>query len=319
MKQKIFLIVPLLFITTAVIAQVDLITNNGMLIETSGTLEIEVSGDVIESGTGYIKGIVTSGNRTGVTQFAGLSLTSSLEGKITRTTGTQYSGTGTNFTRYYKIDNQNTTTDLTANVTSVITTNEAGSLTGPFFHYTNNAGNWAGFGFGSTGTSVESGNVTFAKNSATDLVISEGIGVKAKIFLEGPYNTSNSNMNTTINSSIPLNSPYSGDNRTASILPSTAVDWVLIELRDQTTPSTVIASRSAFLNSDGNLIDDHSTSGSGIGIAAPPGDYFIAINHRNHLAVMTLNVQTGLTWGTASTVSTYDFTTELWPYVSVIN
>jgi len=266
-KQKILLIVPLLFITTAAIAQVDLITNNGMLIETSGTLEIEVSGDVIENGTGYIKGVVTSGNRVSVSQFAGLSLSSSLEGKITRTTGTQYSGTGTNFTRYYKIDNINNTTDLAANVTTVTTTNEAGSLTGPFFHYTNNAGSWMGFGFGSTGNSVASNNVTFLKNSATDLVISEGVGVKAKIFLEGPYNTSTNIMNTYINGNIPLNSPYSEDNRTTSAVPPAAVDWVLVELRDQTTPSTIIASRSAFLNSDGNLIDDNSTSGRGIGIA----------------------------------------------------
>ena len=182
------------------------------------------------------------------------------------------------------------------------------ALTGPFFHYTKNGSNWKGYGFGSTGTSVASSGDVFNQNSVTDLVISEGVGVKAKIFLEGPYNSSAHNvMYTDINGIIPLTSPYSADARTASTKPATAVDWVLVELRDHTTPGTVVASRSAYLNSDGNLIDDNATSGRGIGIAAPPGDYYVAIKHRNHLAVMTAAAQTGLTWGTASSVSIYNF------------
>ncbi len=115
-------------------------------------------------------------------------------------------------------------------------------------------------------------------------------------------------MNTTINSEIPLTSPYLEDARTASSKPSTAVDWVLVQLRDATTPSTIIASRSAYLDSAGNLIDDNGTSVRGIGIAAPPGDFYISILHRNHITSMTANAQTGLTWGTASTVSNYNFT-----------
>ena len=81
------------------------------------------------------------------------------------------------------------------------------------------------------------------------MVISKGVGVKAKIFLEGPYNTTNHNMNTAVNSEIPLTYPYLEDARTASSKPSTAVDWVLVQLRDATTPSTIIASRSAYLDS----------------------------------------------------------------------
>ena len=289
-------------------AQVDLEINDNMLVETTGGLVVEVSGDVIENGTGYLSGTVTSGDRASVTQFAGLTLSLGLVGKITRVTGTQFSGTGTNFTRYYEIDNQ-AGSNLTASVTTLTTAAEHGSLTGPFFHYTKNGSNWKGYGFGSTGTSVASSGDVFNQNSVTDLVISEGVGVKAKIFLEGPYNSSAHNvMYTDINGIIPSTSPYSADARTASTKPATAVDWVLVELRDHTTPGTVVASRSAYLNSDGNLIDDNATSGRGIGIAAPPGDYYLAIKHRNHLAVMTAAAQTGLTWGTASSVSTYNYT-----------
>jgi trimeric autotransporter adhesin len=306
--QKLLMLSFFLFLIP-VYAGVDMTIGNGMLVTTTGGTEIQVSGNLIENGTGYLKGTVTSGNRSSVTKFAGLSLSSALNGIITRVTGTQYSGTGTNFTRYYEVNNQSTSTDLTANDTVVTTTGEAGSLIGPFFLYTKNGSNWKGYGFGSTGTTVTANNVTYTHNSQTDLVISEGVGVKVKIFLQGPYNTTNHNMNSTLNSIIPHTSPYTEDARTVSAVPSTAVDWVLVQLRDKTTPATIIASRSAFLKSDGNLIDDNATSGRGIGIAAPPGDYYIVIKHRNHLAVMTASAQTGLTWGTATSVSTYDFTT----------
>ena len=298
----------ILFLEPKAIAQVDLEVNDNMLVETSGNLEIEVSGDVIENGSGYLKGAVTSGDRASVSQFAGLTLTSSLEGNITRVTGTQFSGTGTNFTRYYEINNQNTSSDLTADVTTITTTAEHDSLTGPFFHYTKNGSTWKGYGFGSTSDTVTSSGDVFNQNSVTDLVISEGVGIKAKIFLEGPFNASTHLMNTAINAIIPAKSPYAMDARTAANKPSTVVDWVLVQLRRSSSPGTVIASRSAYLNSDGNLIDDNATSGRGIGIAAPPGNYYVAIKHRNHLAIMTKVVQTGLTWGTASSVTSYDFT-----------
>ena len=302
------ILVLILFVGPKTFAQVDLEINDNMLVETTGGLVVEVSGNVIENGTGYLSGTVTSGDRASVTQFAGLTLSSTLQGNITRVTGTQFSGTGTNFTRYYEINNQ-AGSNLTANVTTTTTAAEHGSLTGPFFHYTKNGSSWKGYGFGSTGTSVASSGDVFNQNSVTDLVISEGVGVKAKIFLEGPYNLSAHNvMYTNINSIIPSTSPYSADARTASNKPATAVDWVLVELRDNTTPGTVVASRSAYLNSDGNLIDDNATSGRGIGIAAPPGNYYVAIKHRNHLGVMTATAQTGLTWGTALTVSSYNFT-----------
>ncbi len=287
---------------------IDLELNNNMQVETTGASKVELSGNLIENGNGHLKGIFSSGDRDTVTQFSGLTFSSPLKGNITCIIGTQYSGTSTNFTRYYEITNQSTGSNLKTNVSIVAASGEAGSLTGPFFIYTKNGSNWKGYGFGSTGNTIEADTITFPKNSQTELVISEGVGVKAKIFLEGPYNTTNHNMNTTINSEIPLTSPYLEDARTSSSKPSTAVDWVLVQLRDVTTPTTIIASRSAYLDSAGNLIDDNATSGRGIGIAAPPGDFYISVLHRNHITAMTASAKTGLTWGTASTVSNYNFT-----------
>ena len=300
MKTKKYILIPVLFITNLLSAQVDLEIADSMLVETAGGLVVELSGDVVENGSGYLNGVVTSGDRTAVAQFAGLTLSSPLDGEITRTTGKQYPGTSSSLSRYYEIDNQGDS-DLIANVTTVTTTVEQGNMTGPFFHYTKNGNNWKGYGLGSSGTSIVSIDILFPRNSLSDLIISEGVVIKAKIFLEGPYNAANHNMNNSINNIIPLTSPYSADARTASNKPSTAVDWVLVQLRDQTSPSTVVASRSAFLNSDGNLIDDNATSG--ISIAAPAGDYYIAIKHRNHLAVMSANKVT------LPNTTSYDFTT----------
>ena len=300
MKTNKYILIQFLFITTLLSAQVDIEISDDMLLETTGDLVIKVSGDVVESGNGYLNGVVTSGVRGAIAQFAGLTLSSPLNGKITRTTGKMYPGTGENLTRYYEVDSQEDS-DLIVNVTTVSTTAEHGSLTGPFFHYTRNGSNWKGCGYGSLGTTIVSNDVLFPQNSITNLIISEGVSVKVKIFLEGPYNTVYHNMNNYINNIIPLTSPYSADVRTASNKPSTSVDWGLVQLRDQTSPSTVVASRSAFLNSDGNLIDDNATSG--ISIAAPAGDYYIAIKHRNHLAVMSANKVT------LPNTTSYDFTT----------
>ncbi len=305
-----FILFPLIIFIVHVSAYggIDLELNNNMQIETTGASKVELSGNLIENGSGHLKGIFSSGDRDTITNFSGLTFSSPLKGNITCLIGTQYSGTGTNFTRYYEIENKSTSSDLKTNVTIITTTDEAGSLTGPFFIYTKNGNSWKGYGFGSTGNTIGADTITFPKNSQTDLIISEGVGVKVKIFLEGPYNKKDHNMNTTINGDIPLTSPYSEDFRTASNKPSTAVDWVLVQLRDAANPSTIIASRSAYLNSDGNLIDDNAASGRGIGIAAPPGDYYVAIMDRNHLAAMTASIQNDLTWGSASTVSTYNFT-----------
>jgi hypothetical protein len=299
MKTKEYILIQILFTATLLSAQVDIEIANGMLVEMTAGLVVEISGDVVENGSGYLNGVVTSGVRGAIAQFAGLTLSSPFDGKITRTTGKQYPGTNASLTRYYEVDNHEGS-DLIANVTTVTTTAENESLTGPFFHYTKNGSNWKGYNFDSSGTTIVSYNVLFPQNSVTDLIISGGVGVKAKIFLEGPYNATNHNMNNSINDIIPLTSPYSTDRRTVSNIPSTAVDWVLVQLRDPTTPSTVIASRSAFLNTDGNIIDDDSTLG--IGIAALRGDYYIVIKHRNHLAIMSANKVT------LPNTTTYDFT-----------
>src|SRR5690606_8841876 len=59
------------------------------------------------------------------------------------------------------------------------------------------------------------------------------------------------------------------------------VDWVLIELRDANAPATILHTRAALLQRDGNIVDiDGVNPVTFLGTAA--GDYYVAVRHRNH-------------------------------------
>ncbi len=105
--------------------------------------------------------------------------------------------------------------------------------------------------------------------------------VNAKLYLQGFYE--NGSMR-----SVKLNQG-TGTN-------STEVDTVTMELRDQNNPSTVVATTTAILQTDGNLT---ATFGSPI-----TGDYYICIKHRNSVQTWSATPQT-----LSSTPITYDFTT----------
>ena len=63
------------------------------------------------------------------------------------------------------------------------------------------------------------------------------------------------------------------------------VDWVLVELRNSANSAQVLASRSALLQRDGDVVDVDGTSG--VFFNRPPGSYFVAVRHRNHLGLMS--------------------------------
>ena len=65
-----------------------------------------------------------------------------------------------------------------------------------------------------------------------------------------------------------------------------AIAWVRAELRDGSDPSVLIAVRHALLQPSGYLIDPF-TGDDFIQFDALPGNYYLAIRHRNHLGVMT--------------------------------
>ena len=107
--------------------------------------------------------------------------------------------------------------------------------------------------------------------------------VDIKLFLEGPYNSSETKMDA--NLAIPNTSPYPKDPVFVNPIPNNVVDWVFVELRDKDDSSIIISSRSAFIKKSGLIVDlDGSSS---LQFSKPIGDYYIVVKHRNHLGVMS--------------------------------
>jgi hypothetical protein len=140
--------------------------------------------------------------------------------------------------------------------------------------------------------------------------------VSTKIFLQGSFNSGTGLMNTTLNSKglLPTAQPYNtpGYNYTGkeTVAPgfftthTDIVDWVLLELRDSTNPTTVVAQHAALVKSDGTVVDTNGVAPVAIANIKAGGRYYVAVRHRNHLGIRTPYSQTL----SASTPFVYDFT-----------
>ena len=79
------------------------------------------------------------------------------------------------------------------------------------------------------------------------------------------------------------------------------VDWVLVELRDAATGATVLLRTPALVQRDGDIV---ATNGSSLlQLPADPGNYRVAVRHRNHLGALTA-ISTSL----SSNLASIDFT-----------
>lgn len=118
--------------------------------------------------------------------------------------------------------------------------------------------------------------------------------ISAKTFLEGPYNKSTKEMTTLLNSQglIPLYQPYNtapwnyNGTENSPAISADITDWVLVQLRTSPQASTTIATRAGLLTKSGAIMDM-----SGTRLLAFPGIdagyYYLAIIHRNHIAVIS--------------------------------
>lgn len=130
-----------------------------------------------------------------------------------------------------------------------------------------------------------------------------GIAVRPRVYLEGPYQAGPGTMHDALRSTglLPLQEPYTalgyghvgggGETTAPAVLaatgPNAIVDWVVVELRSATAPATVVATHSALLQRDGDVV---ATDGAGpVSFAVAAGAYRIAVRHRNHLGIMSAN------------------------------
>ena len=130
---------------------------------------------------------------------------------------------------------------------------------------------------------------------ATDVLVSP------RVILDGPYNPSLGLMADGMRALglVPTIEPYTGlgyahvggggETTSPAVLAiagsDAIVDWVLLEARSSADPTIVVATRSALVQRDGDVVDVDGASPVSFDLA--PGNYHIAALHRNHLACMT--------------------------------
>lgn len=143
------------------------------------------------------------------------------------------------------------------------------------------------------GTDTAKHNMTILPNKIT---------LNIKVYLEGAYN--NTMMDNGLGTSVPLSQPYTttigfthrggtGGNEViadANILTTTGqnaiVDWVFVELRDKNQPSTVLYTRSALVQRDGDIVEPDGVTALNFN-DIPVQEYYVAVRHRNHLGFRT--------------------------------
>jgi hypothetical protein len=161
---------------------------------------------------------------------------------------------------------------------------------------------------GQIGSTCDDGNTTTSNDVLTAECVCAGtaanlVRVAARVFLEGPYVSSLAQMGDALRTMglVPTTEPYSGlgyahlggggETTTPGVLAAggtdAIVDWVLLELRSSADPANVLATRSALVQRDGDVVDVDGTSP--VSFNMPPGSYHLAALHRNHLACLTAN------------------------------
>ena len=174
------------------------------------------------------------------------------------------------------------------------------SLAGYFDTYPANngtaySGAWSNYPF------FNSGIVIVSSISEGLFVLRPRLSLRVRALLDGPYDQATGMMHDSlrVKGLIPLAEPYAalgytlvgsgGETTTAPVLavsgPNAIVDWVLVELRNAATPATIVATRSALVQRDGDVVGTDGTSPVQFTVAVK--DYHIAVRHRNHLGVMT--------------------------------
>ncbi|WP_299104289.1 hypothetical protein [uncultured Tenacibaculum sp.] len=151
------------------------------------------------------------------------------------------------------------------------------------------------------------GNNTLTQGFQQEVIVLK-IKLAPIVFLQGPLTTSGSTImddSLRANSLLPTTSPYSDgltcDSSVFNITGSNAIiDWVWVTIRDKNDKSLVLGSQSALLQADGDIVDIDGTSV--LSFALSSDSYYIAVNHRNHLGIISASAAT-LNTGSSKTVN----------------
>ncbi len=125
-------------------------------------------------------------------------------------------------------------------------------------------------------------------------------GVQVRVLLQGAWDAGIGSMRDDLRQAgvVPLAEPYSamgfnvtdgGGSIQAPMLAAggsnAIVDWVLVELRAAADPTQIIASQAALVQRDGDVVGTDQYPH--LRFDVPPGEYHVAVRHRNHLGAMS--------------------------------
>ena len=132
-------------------------------------------------------------------------------------------------------------------------------------------------------------------------VVNNGVRLALKVFLDGAYDTGTGLMRDDLRTAwVPVTEPYTalgfaqaadggGETMQSGVSSRSGadaiVDWVQLELRSASAPATLLATRAALLQRDGDVVAEDGTSP--VAFLANSGNYHVVLKHRNHLGVMT--------------------------------
>ncbi|RDB06918.1 hypothetical protein [Runella aurantiaca] len=135
------------------------------------------------------------------------------------------------------------------------------------------------------------------------------VTLNLKVLLEGPYDTATDKMGTMLNQrgllpgqthvgpfgvDTPAGQPYTGapwnyngtEGSPSITYANTVVDWVLVSLRtDSLSVASTVLRKAALLHDDGHITFTDAC------YSLPTGNYFVVIEHRNHMGVMSGKVK----------------------------
>jgi hypothetical protein len=202
-----------------------------------------------------------------------------------------------------------------------ITPNASLSGTTPTFNATTNP---------VTGETITNNNA--APPTTTLVPVIGGSLLTMKVLLQGNYDPNTGWMHDSLRKKglIPLSDPYrtaaystkfvhkkngATQTTTPAILAVTGanaiVDWVFVELHSATNPATVVTTKAALLQRDGDIVSSDDGVSPVLMDSVASGNYYISIRHRNHLGTMTATTRS-----LSATSTVVDFTTmtaaQLW-------
>ena len=125
--------------------------------------------------------------------------------------------------------------------------------------------------------SLRSRTILQGPNATGALLMRDDLRYKGMLPFEQPYSALGFVVLGGDASAIPLVFETTG--------PNAIVDWILVEVRDTSDSTVRVATRSALLQRDGDIVDVDGFSD--LVLPVPVGAYYISLRHRCHLGVMT--------------------------------